>query len=674
MDRTQKSLIAKVTLRRSRLFALASAGNWRALSVLAFVGVVLFGCRSWDIDSARRLAKIASITHPASVTVKKKQRSYAPHVQLLTKGTPKPTPRVMQYLRRFDLEKTYSRDPDECLEAILQLSQAEPSLESVHVLAELAYLQGDAARLMGNDDRASHMLATSLVHAYRYLFDPALPDMRNAYDPEFRRACDLYNLSLEGLLRIINKDGGLKPNATHTIDTCGTPIEFTVRIDGRWEPDDLSRFEFVSDYQTKGLKNQYSTYGLGVPMIGVRETTQTPRPWDQFYPPGLAFSVTAFLEICASGSPSDDQNRHRCELHLYDPLQKTSIQVGTRFAPLESDMTTPLAYFLNDPLLNTDILPTFSLLNAELIESFTGLYMLEPYDPQKIPVVLVHGLWSTPVTWTEMYNDLRSMEEIRANYQFWFYLYPTGQPFWVSAQQMREDLAHAYKTLDPWNESQALHNMVLIGHSMGGLVSALQTIESGDNFWRMVSDKPFDELQGDRRSLDELRKLFFFSANPSIKRVITIGTPHQGSSYANSTTQWLGRKLFQVPDLLETESEKIVRENSEAIRNAEFFATKTSIDSLSPKSDFFETMKTAQRPAWVHFHNIVGHVEDTSWVSRALGQDEAGDGVVSLASATSIDVQSEIEVNAEHADIHRHPLTILEVRRVMLEHLREYKQ
>ena len=70
-----------------------------------------------------------------------------------------------------------------------------------------------------------------------------------------------------------------------------------------------------------------------------------------------------------------------------------------------------------------------------------GLYMVQPYEPGKIPVLMVHGLWSSPMTWMEMFNDLRSQPEIRDHYQFWFYLYPTGQPFWLSAAQLRRDLA-----------------------------------------------------------------------------------------------------------------------------------------------------------------------------------------------------------------------------------------
>ena len=116
--------------------------------------------------------------------------------------------------------------------------------------------------------------------------------------------------------------------------------------------------------------------------------------------------------------------------------------------------------------------------------------MLEPYQPGKIPVLMIHGLWSSPITWMEMFNDLRGDPDLRSQYQFWFYLYPTGQPFWRSATQLREDLADVRKTVDPTRHEAALDQMVLVGHSMGGLVANMQIVNSRDDFWHIVSDKP----------------------------------------------------------------------------------------------------------------------------------------------------------------------------------------
>ena len=191
-----------------------------------------------------------------------------------------------------------------------------------------------------------------------------------------------------------------------------------------------------------------------------------------------------------------------------------------------------------------------------------GLYMVQPYEPGKIPVLMVHGLWSSPMTWMEMFNDLRSQPEIRDRYQFWFYLYPTGQPFWLSAAQLRRDLAKVREVLDPQHQEPALDQMVLIGHSMGGLVSRLQTVESGDDFWNLVSNEPLDADQGRSRDVGRsCRRRSIFQPNPSIRRVVTIGTPHRGSTFSNQTTQWLLGKLIHLPQTLVNSQQKLFRDN-----------------------------------------------------------------------------------------------------------------
>ena len=185
-----------------------------------------------------------------------------------------------------------------------------------------------------------------------------------------------------------------------------------------------------------------------------------------------------------------------------------------------------------------------------------GLYMVQPYEPGKIPVLMVHGLWSSPMTWMEMFNDLRSQREIRNHYQFWFYLYPTGQPFWLSAAQLRRDLVRVRETLDPTHQEPALDQMVLIGHSMGGLLSHLQTIHSGDDYWRLVSNESFQQIKADPKAKRKLQETFFFQPSPSIRRVVMIGTPHRGSDFANPTTEWLlGKLITPIKRLAETQEE-----------------------------------------------------------------------------------------------------------------------
>jgi len=357
-------------------------------------------------------------------------------------------------------------------------------------------------------------------------------------------------------------------------------------------------------------------------------------------------------------------------------LAGAETRVDALTVPLESDSTTPLAHALSNPV--TDKLATLGLLFPEILlqtredtkSPIMGLYMFEPYEPGKIPVLMVHGLWSSPMTWMQMYNDLRNAPEIRAHYQFWFYYYPTGQPFLVSAAQLRRDLQEMRLTFDPGRRDPALDQMVLIGHSMGGLVSRLQTIHSGEQFWSLVSDRPFSELKARPEVRENLARLFFFEPNPSVRRVVTIGTPHRGSDVSNNFTQWLTGKLFRLPTQLVSYQKDLYRENKDILKDDALIRIQTSVDTLDPSYPVFPAMLAAEKPPWVKYHNIVGEIPQESMLTSFL---KGSDGVVSYESAHMEDVLSEIVVSADHTSIHACPQAIVEVRRILLEHLAELR-
>lgn len=598
-------------------------------------------------------------------------------LQLTARGGPKASERTVQLLRVHGLPSDVGGDPRELLQKLQAVIEREPSADKTYAAAELSYLAAKKAE--EHDKRlALDLYGASVLHAYQYLFDEGFSRFRNPYDPQFRGACDLYNGALEDSLRIVMKQEGLRPGQTHTIETAAGSWDITCVVrGGQWSEEDFGEFEFASDYEISGLKNHYQTYGLGVPLIAARRSSENESPADQYYPNGLSFPVTAFLrpipELLSSGESGTA--RHHAVLELYDPTATGDIAVGNLHVPLESDLTTPLAYFLSDPEFSS--LATVGLLRPDLLlasgpgrRAAAGLYMVQPYEAGKIPVILVHGLWSSPMTWMQMFNDLRSSPEIRRHYQFWFYLYATAQPFWFSASQFRRDLYEARQVLDPERRQPALDQMVLVGHSMGGLVSRLQTIDSRDDFWKIVSDQPFQSLQGDEEVRERLAGCFFFQPNPSIRRVITIGTPHRGSSFANQTTQWLANRLISLPTMLVQGRQQVVRENPGVFRDSRMLEIQTSIDSLSPASPVFPVMLAAYRAPWVKYHNIVGRLPEgglTGWFAAG------GDGVVAYESAHMEDVESELVVPADHSTVHAHPLAVLEVKRILLEHLAELR-
>jgi pimeloyl-ACP methyl ester carboxylesterase len=592
---------------------------------------------------------------------------------------PKPSPRTVQLLRVCNLGDELGGDYSVLLRKLQAINDREPSADVTYAMSELAFLGAKKTERF-NKHSALSLYGAAVLHAYDYLFDPRFAATRNPYDPQYRGACDLYNGALESALRIACANKELVPGVTKTIQTASGPWDITIVLQGsRWQPKDFERFEFVSDYDLKGIKNLYQTHGLGVPLIAIRHDYKDNEPAGaKYYPPGLSFPVTALMRPSSRIDPATGQAaaHNQCVLELCDPLERNETVVAGWRVPLESDLTTPLAYFLSRPEVNVDnLVSAVGLLKPDVLverlrpgraDPVMGLYMIQPYEPGKIPVLLVHGLWSTPMTWMEMFNDLRSQPAIRQRYQFWFYLYPTGQPFWLSAAQLRRDLAQVRQTLDPNHQEPALDQMVLVGHSMGGLVSELQTLESGDAYWRLVSPTPFGQIKADATARRKLLEAFYFEPNPSIRRVITLGTPHRGSPYSNQTTQWLLDRLIRLPERLWASQQKLYRDNPDAFPDKSLAKVDTSIDSLSPRSPIFPVMLASRRPSWVKYHNVVGVLPKDSWLAKL---SDIGDGVVSRDSAHVDGEASEIEVAADHSSIHSHPAAVLEVRRILLEHL-----
>jgi len=688
--RMDRPVSMAVTARRGiAIRAQPPVGKWPVFVLLAVLAILpACGCAG---------GKVTLRSVPKSPLVEQ--------LDLASRSGPKPTPRTVQLLRVYNLGHELDGDIRPLLDKLQAINDREPSAVNVYALAELSFLGGK--KVEWHDKQAAlGLYGAAVLHAYDYLFDPRFAATRNQYDPQYRGACDLYNGALEAALRIICEKKELVPGRTKTIRTSSGlwDITFVLCSDGApstlvqptgydaskgplyppvshatgrtWRPEDFDRFEFVSDYEVRGLKNLYVQHGLGVPLIALRRSSRRPLPEEKYYPPGLSFPVSAFLRpVGESSSPGKPNHvRKQCLLELYDPLCCEEIWVAGQRVPLESDLTTPLAFFLSRPELES--LATVGLLRPEMLlalrpdrpDPIMGLYMAQPYEPGKIPVVMVHGLWSSPMTWMEMFNDLRSQPEIRARYQFWFYLYPTGQPFWLSAAQLRRDLAEARRFLDPQHREPALDQMVLIGHSMGGLVARLQTLQSGDDYWRLVCKVPLEQLHADAETRRRLQETFFFLPNPSVRRVISFGTPYHGSTFSNHTTQWLLRKMIHLPQAILNSQQKLFRENADAFPEHSLLRIDTSIDSLSPESPILPVMLAGKKAPWVTYHNILG-VMPKKWWTELLGGE--GDGVVLRESAHLDDAVSEIIVPADHSTLHAHPASVLEVRRILLEHLAE---
>jgi hypothetical protein len=592
------------------------------------------------------------------------------------------SPRTQQTLRRLDLEHVYRHDRALACARLHAEALAEPQPDLLFALAEIHHQRGCDAEDHHHVEAVAHFYLAA-GYAWHYLFatadagrdDGPLRARRliplDAFDPRFRLACDLYNAGLARCLAAAQRHGHLDPRRRlhlPTPDGQGFTLSVT-HVGFPWRPEEFGPLRLCDDFQVVGLANQHRTYGLGVPLIADR-SANAPPPGHAFYPPGVSFPVTAFFRF--EGGLADLLACRRGTLELYNPLTVQSVSVDGRAVPLETDLTTPLAYFLAHADLET--LPYLAFLRPDRFRGNSGLYLLEPYVPGKIPVVLVHGLLSSPLTWAPLVNDLRADPLLRDRYQFWFYFYPTGSPYLATAADLRRDLAAARTAFDPQGGDPAFEQTVLIGHSMGGLVSRLLTVDSGDDFWALASDRPLAGLKIRPSTRQELQEVFYFRRQPCVRRVVFLGTPHHGSRLSPALPGRLADHLTRLPANLLDAAQDLAQGDpglEPALRAGEL---PTSVDLLAPGSPALELLAARPRPAGVHYHSVIGIAPPGEAVLVRLlsgAACEEGDGVVPYRSAHIDAAESELIVPADHQHVHHHPLAVREVSRILREHLRQ---
>ncbi len=436
-----------------------------------------------------------------------------------------------------------------------------------------------------------------------------------------------------------------------TIDLGGIPIRQASASSQAWSMDEINHLKIARPphpWRTKGLVRD----GIGVPVMAVRKPKKTDiRATAAFLPPkGQYLPATAVVEFSKKGEPI---------LKLYDPREKQSLQIGDHTFNVAADYFTPMHHALERKgfLRNT----VGGALWPDRVKFDWGLYMLEPYRADKIPVVFVHGLLSDPHVWEEMCAALMSDPVIGPRIQCWYFVYPTGIPIVQSSATLREALEEVKAT---FGTSPAARRMVFVGHSMGGLVSRLQVTESGDDFWKVTLAKPVDATK-----LDVKTRAFIaahqFHPNPDIDRLVFIATPHQGSKMADSVVGLVGAKIVKLPaDLLKI-SKLIVTLDLAYLRSpldsfAKAISLPNSIQNLSPKHPLFAALK--DRPIHARYHSVIADL------FRRKESTRANDGVVPYASAHLEGAESEVIVPRWHGRAMAWE-AIEEVRRILLKDL-----
>jgi pimeloyl-ACP methyl ester carboxylesterase len=457
------------------------------------------------------------------------------------------------------------------------------------------------------------------------------------------QAVTLYNRAVADLATDVpelikqkKNTGELELREAATGETAHLVIESGQR--GEYPPATFREIIKAANVDKKGLDENVTRSGVGGTVVGIQQSSA---PAPRLEPlKGYRNPVTAVVDFPETNRSASGR------LRLFDPNKVTDFELEGIRHPLAADFSAPLASYGR---INEVWIGFMNMIRGERMRGGSGLLMMRPYDPTRIPVVFVHGLLSSAYVWRNVVNTLAADPVIRQHYQFWVFSYSTGNPIAYSAYLLRDDLDYAEK-VDRFKE------VVLIGHSMGGILSRMQATNAGRVIWNEQFKAKADKLYADIPENSLVKKSLIFGADPRVKRIIFVSTPHRGSTLATGGIGALGRRLIRLPLKVATAVPNSVLAAVAPNNDPRKFQIPTSISGLSPANPLFKAMD--KLPIEAPHNSIIG--------DRGRGDTpNSSDGVVPYWSSHLDSAQSEVIVPTDHGAM-KSPKAVAEIHRILL--------
>ncbi len=408
--------------------------------------------------------------------------------------------------------------------------------------------------------------------------------------------------------------------------------------------------------QEKGVVSK-TREGLGAPFVGIREQRPERAAEMKFYPKrGLHVPVTLTMDSCRRNGAGV----RVVTFSMRNPMLEQTARVNGRSYPLAADFTAPLAVLLagrNEMLSGLN-----GFMHADERIAQSGIFLTEPYDPHRIPVMLIHGLVSVPIIWRDIIPTMNSEPELSSRYQFMVFTYPSSYPITESALLLREQLAALRSHCDPEGNDPLSRNMVVAGHSMGGILTHTLVADVGNHLWEQFSDEPFESVPFDAERRDAARKLLFFKPDPAVRRAIFISTPHRGASMAQGNLVGVVSRMAKLPGNLVALTGDALAPSAYASLGLKVDLSKkyTAVQSLEPGAPMVAALDQSPYKKGVIYHSIIG--------DRGKGDTpNSSDGIVEYWSSHQDGAASELIVPTDHG-AYTSPLAIDEIKRILRLH------
>jgi pimeloyl-ACP methyl ester carboxylesterase len=558
-------------------------------------------------------------------------------------------------LNRDDCAANFTR----CTNTLL-LSDGLDDERRLSALAEL-WLSNAIQRDSANNgpqvsDPALDAYLQSARYAYAYLFyTPRNPGER-AFETRQSQVLDFYNYATQQavgsffkLLPELGTDWNSRAIAGWNLLKPSTDVYLG---SGDYIPKELIPAEGL---RFSGLRNVYRRDGFGSEFVAIGSPPpETDQPWrEPNYVP-----LTAVLEF-PGDTLSSVLSTHDVRLFAKNPYLDSSITLDNQIIPLAANFTAPYGVWLARSGFATQSIR--SLFGRGGITK-PEVLLMQPYDPNRLTVIMLHGLASSPEAWINVVNEVMGDEQLRRTYQVWEVYYPTNQPVAANRLEISKALEETIHHFDPTGHAVASRHIVLIGHSMGGVIARLLVSSSDDKLWSVVPQRK-DLTPEEKQKVRQLLAPYLqFEPMPQVTRAVFLAAPHRGTPVAQwKLARWIGN-LIRLPVTL-LEQSKNLTDAMQGKTTSGDTPTRlpNSIDNLSNEDPFIKASSILPISSNVHYHTIVG-------VYKLKGPlNDSDDGVVPYASAHLDGADSELAVPAWH-NVQDTPQAIIELRRILRLH------
>ncbi|WP_143276998.1 esterase/lipase family protein [Bordetella genomosp. 12] len=526
-------------------------------------------------------------------------------------------------------------------------------------------------------------------YAYAYLFFTDKSSQDRAFEDRQTQVRDWYNYAVQQTLLALFAE----MNRSATVVTAGQQrvavgdwnilFDIKVRLPGdRGMPNELLP---ASSLSFKGVRNTYRRDGLGAELVALVDSTPvvltsstdaaTPPPpnnpraatrtpmWSEMPSP----NITALVHF--NGGDLDSVLRSQdVRISVHDPLVESEVPVNGQLVPLAGNFTAGYGVWLANSGFNRQSL--LSLFGREQGIAQPHLYMMQPFDPKRRIILLIHGLASSPEAWVNVANEVLSDDSLRSEYQVWQMYYPTNMPVLVNHLAIRELLTDALHQLDPHGNSRAAQGIVVIGHSMGGLISRLLISSSGDQLLDWARDKQGIAPELLSQTSPSLRPMLDFKPFPGVERAIFIASPHRGTSVAaGGLAHWVSGFIRLPITLLEGLDGKLQAQTGKSSDGVSRLvaAVPNSIDNLSEHDSFVIAASDLPINPDVCYHSIIARRSPDGSLANT------DDGLVPYASSHLAGAESEKIIVSGHS-VQQSAAAIIEIRRILHEDIEDYRR